>query len=119
MTPAELKVIREALGLTGDALAALHHVSPRTVRHWEQGRYTIPEGVVAEVLRLEARADSTAAEIVTELQDQPDPSMTVYRDDAAFHAAHPDLEPYPAAWHRAVAYRVRRRLPHVRIEFPE
>src|SRR5690606_819281 len=45
MTPAEFRVVREFLGLTPEWLAAHLGVSGRTVRHWEQGKYAIPDGV--------------------------------------------------------------------------
>ena len=37
MTAAELRIIRERLGVTGDWLAARLGVIPRTVRRWEAG----------------------------------------------------------------------------------
>lgn len=121
VTPAELKTIRESLGFTGDALG--RYLSPtvagRTVRHWEQGKYPIPEGVVAELRRLEQLTDSYVEESAASLQNRTDPTMTVYRDDPEFQAARPDLANYPAAWHRAVAARVARLIRDLRIEFPE
>ncbi|MFD7972405.1 helix-turn-helix domain-containing protein [Streptomyces clavifer] len=67
MTPAEFKVVREFLGVTGDWLAGYLEVSPRTVRNWEQGTYAIPE----------------------QLSDLPEPGVVTYRDDEEYHAAHP------------------------------
>ncbi|WP_201296765.1 DUF1870 family protein [Nocardiopsis sp. FR26] len=121
MTPAEIKVIREGLGFTGDALAGYLSppVSGRTVRHWETGKYNVPDGVAAEIRSLEQTTTVFVEELAATLQGQDDPTLTVYRDDTAFHAARPDLAAYPAAWHRAVAARVARLIPHLRIEFPE
>lgn len=39
MKPAELKTIRESLGLTIRDIAAIGNVSPRTVQNWENGRH--------------------------------------------------------------------------------
>ncbi|MBE4761818.1 helix-turn-helix domain-containing protein [Streptomyces caniscabiei] len=116
MTPAELKVVREFLGLTGDWLAAHLGVSPRTVRHWEQGKYAIPDGVRLEVENLEARTGEFVGAIVEKLMDVPDPGVLTYRDDAEYHAAHPGI-PFPASWHRAVVARVAQEVPALSIAF--
>lgn len=51
MTPSELRALREALGITADALATVLGVSGgRTVRRWEAGDRAIP-GPVAVLLR--------------------------------------------------------------------
>lgn len=105
MTDAEFKVVREYLGLTGDWLAAHLGVSPRTVRHWEQGKYPIPDGVRLEIEDLERRTGEFVSGVVEKLMDMPDPGMVTYRTDAEYHAAVPE-SPFPASWHRAVVARV-------------
>lgn len=53
MTPAQLKTIREYLGLPVSWLAKQANVLERTVRYWESGRTKIPEDVsssIAEIL---------------------------------------------------------------------
>ncbi len=50
MTAKEVKEIREALGLTGDALAELLGVSGVTVRRWECGLRKA-KGTAANLLR--------------------------------------------------------------------
>lgn len=116
MTPAEFKVVREFLGLTGDWLA--HHlgVSSRTVRHWEQGKYPIPDGVRLEMEDLERRTGEFVSGIVDKLMDLPDPGAITYRDDAEYRAAHPN-EDWPASWHRAVVARVAQEVPALSIVF--
>jgi hypothetical protein len=92
MTAAELTVVREFLGLTGDWLA--HHlgVSPRTVRHWEEGKYAIPDGVRLEIESLKARTGEYVSGIIDEIADLPDPVLESYRTDEAYHAAHPGVQ---------------------------
>lgn len=54
MTPAELKSIRQSLGLSAEAFAKLVRAkSGRTVRYWESGERDIPGSVtvIAELLR--------------------------------------------------------------------
>lgn len=116
MTPAEFKVVREFLGLTGDWLAAHLDVSPRTVRHWEQGKYPIPDGVRLMVESLEVRTGAFIASIVVKLMDLPDPGVITYRDDAEYLAADPSAE-FPASWHRAVVARIAQEVPGLSIAF--
>lgn len=118
MTDAEFKVTREFLGLTGDWLAAHLGVSPRTVRHWEQGRYPIPDGVRLALEDLEVQTGQFIGQIVEKLMDVPDVAILTYRTDAEYHAAHPDI-PFPASWHRAVVARIALEVPGLSIAFPE
>jgi len=116
MTPAELRVVREFLGLTPEWLAGHLQVSARTVRHWEAGKYAIPDGVRLEVEDLERRTGEFVAGVVEKLMDLPDPGLLTYRDDAEYHAAHPEV-PFPASWHRAVVARVAQEVPALAIAF--
>jgi len=116
MTPAEFKVVREFLGLTGDWLAAHLGVSPRTVRHWEQGKYAIPDGVRLAIEDLERRTGEFVDGLVEKLMDMPEPRVITYRDDAEYKAAHADAE-FPASWHRAVVARIAQEVPGLSIAF--
>lgn len=118
MTDAELKVVREFLGLSGDALAAWLEVSPRTVRHWEQGKYPIPDTVRTLIESLETRTGGFVGQIVTRLMDEPDPGVVVYRTDSDYKAAHPDAE-FPASWYRAVIARVAQEVPGLSIAYAD
>lgn len=117
MTDAELRTIREFLGLTGDWLAAHLKVNPRTVRAWEQGRAPIPDGARLTVEELEARTAAFVGGLVKQLMDLPDPGVLVYRTDAEYHAAHPGIG-FPASWHRAVVARIALEVPGLRIAYP-
>jgi hypothetical protein len=116
MTAAEFKVVREYLGLTGDWLAGYLGVSPRTVRHWEAGKYAIPDGVRLAVEDLERRTAEFVSGVVDKLMDLPDPGVVTYRDDAEYHAAVPEAE-FPASWHRAVIGRVAQEVPALAIAY--
>jgi transcriptional regulator with XRE-family HTH domain len=116
MTDAEFKVVREFLGLTGDWLAGHLGVSARTVRHWEQGKYAIPDGVRLEMEDLERRTGEWIDRLVPQLMDLPDPGVYVYRTDEEYHEAHPEV-PLPASWHRAVVARVAQEVPALRIAY--
>lgn len=118
MTPAELRVVREFLGLTPEWLAGHLGVSGRTVRHWEQGKYPIPDGVRLEIEDLERRTGEFVSGIIDKLIDLPNPAVITYRDDAEYRAAHPDIR-FPASWHRAVVARVAQEVPALAIAYAE
>lgn len=118
MTDAELKVVREFLGLTPEWLAAHLDVSPRTVRHWEAGKYAIPDGVRLAVEDLEQRTGEFIGGVVRQLMDLPDPGVVTYRTDEEYHAAHPDI-PFPASWHRAVIARIAQEVPGLAIAYAD
>ncbi|MFI6496930.1 helix-turn-helix domain-containing protein [Nonomuraea typhae] len=99
MTDAELKVVREWLGLSLQWLADHLGVSLRTVQHWEQGKYAIPDGVRLTVEQLETTAAQQVTAGVTMLMDVPDPVLGLPRECPA------DC-PWPPSWHRAIAARI-------------
>jgi transcriptional regulator with XRE-family HTH domain len=118
MSPAEFRVAREYLGLTGDWLARRLDVNPRTVRSWEQGRDPIPDGVRKEIIDLEELTASFVADVVGQFLDRPDPVVITYRSDAEYRRAWPDAR-FPAAWHRAIVARVAREVPGLAITYEE
>ena len=118
MSPAELKVVREFLGLSGEWLADHVKVSARMVRHWEQGRHPIPDTVRLAVEDLEARTGAFISGIVDALIDIPDPIVITYRTDADYHREHPEID-FPASWHRAVVARVALEVPALQITYRE
>lgn len=116
MTSAEFKVVREFLGLSGDWLASHLGVSPRTVRHWEAGRYAVPDGVRIAIEGLEDETAAFADGCAKKLADMPEPVVVTYRSDEEYRAAHPEV-PFPASWHRAVCARVALEVPGLSIVF--
>ncbi|MFW3386781.1 UNVERIFIED_CONTAM: helix-turn-helix domain-containing protein [Kocuria sp. CPCC 205274] len=119
MTPIELKVVREALGLSREQLAAALNVGVRSVDDWESGRRPVPDGVRDGVERIEAFTAEVADQLVAHLLEHagPDPVFEVYDRDADMPAL--DLPGAPLAptarWWRAVAYRVAADVPGLRI----
>lgn len=116
MTDAEFRVAREYLGLTGEWLAQHLGVSSRTVRHWEQGRFAVPDGVRLEMDRLKRDTAQYVAEVSTKLMDMPEPAVFVYRTDAEFHADVPDSD-WPASWQRAAVARIAHEVHGLRIDY--
>jgi hypothetical protein len=118
MTPAELTVVREHLGLTPEWLANYLGVSARTVRHWEVGKHKIHGGIRQEVEDLEQQTEEFVSGTIDQLINEPDPVVQVYRSDEEYHAAHPDAL-LPARWHRAAIARVAQEIPTLSIVYTQ
>lgn len=116
MTAAELRVVREWLGLTTRWLAEHLGVAERTVHRWEHGHSVIPDGVCAEMQRLEAVSAELVTAAVATCEDMRDPAILTYRSDDDYRAHHPE-QPWPASWHRALAARVAHEVPGLTIGY--
>lgn len=113
MTDAEFRVVREFLGVSGDWLGKHLAVSDRTVRHWEAGRYPIPDGVRLAIEQLEQVATQQVSAAVELLNDEADPVLGIPRQDSDC----PPECPFPAGWHRAIAARVAQEVPGLSISY--
>lgn len=116
MTGAEFRCLREQLGLTVAWLFDYLGVGEATVNRWQDGKMNIAPGVVEDMLELEQIAAKAVDAAVARLEDEDEPVLRVPRTDAVLLRDNPD-DPYPASWHRAIASRVRERVPALRIEF--
>ncbi len=96
MTPAELKTLRESMGLTIKWLAARWRTAEYSVKRWERNR-RLPDTLAQDMqtLRREYR------KAITEGIAANEPTIIVPRTDATT----PDDK--PAAWHRSVAQRIK------------
>lgn len=109
----ELMMVREALGLTQDALAALVGIQEgRSIRRLESGERPIRRQLREAVERLEEETAQAVGQLVTALQDARDPRVVLYATDADFLADHPGSK-WTARWWRAVAYRAAMEVPGV------
>ena len=117
MTAAELRVTMRGLGLTPPSLARILGVTVHTVRHWTHGRYRVPEGVRAEIEQIETATAAAVGSLVDALKDSDNPTLTVYRDDAALWAARPETRPLPAAWWDTGVYRAASEVPGAAITY--
>ena len=115
MTSAELKTLRESLGLPVQWLSERANVQRRSVEYWEAGRSRVPADVAELLLQIDAQfAEATrqALAVVDEqTAKQGRPPKTVrlyrYRDDAALWEARPDMRGLPVTAHAALLARVR------------
>lgn len=107
MSDAELRMVRDFLGLSAEWLAGHLGVALRTVRRWESGHSLIPDGVRVQVEELEAVAAGQVGAVVDALADSPDAVLTLVLGGAGG---------FPDSWWRMVAARVAQEVPglHVR-----
>lgn len=121
MTPADLKIRREALGLSGEQLAARCGIQSRSVRRWEAGFTPVPDFVEDVLLEIEVFTDrlveqhvAGALALIGERSKDAFEfgfDIPTYATDEDMWAAHPDWEPMPASWFRMVCWRVSEELP--------
>lgn len=116
MTAAELKVVREWLGLTTRWLAEHLHVTERTVHRWEADEVPIREFVRVAIEDIERQTAEVVDAAVSACNDARDPAILTYRTDEDYHRHHPE-QPWPASWHRAVIARVAHEVPGLAINY--
>jgi len=125
MTPAELKTLREACGLSLPNLAALSGVQERTARYWESGQSTVPTDVADMISKLDLQLTLSANQAVHVIADHaranPDQQLedivlVRYKTDADLHRFRPDMQGLPATTHAAIIYRARAALQEADIQ---
>ncbi len=127
VTPAELKTLREGLGLTIGDLAVLAGVSERTARYWEsgqQGRATAPPDVAQMVWEIDRQVTAAAIETRTmflaqanETGEQPRQVVLLrYRENVHLWQFQPEMRPLPVATHGAMLTRCRLALQEIGVE---
>lgn len=116
MAAAELRVVREHLGLTIEWLCADLDVQGRTGRRWESGESPIPDGVRLRIEEIEQQTAVLVGEAVAACQDARDPVLLTYRSDAEYRMHHPELT-WPASWHRALVARVAQEVSGLAIDY--
>lgn len=113
ITAAELRVIREGLGLSSGDLAAFLRIDRRTITRWEAGDTSqpgalIPPAVAERINRLQAETTQLIDGEINRRSTRPDAEapLVTFRNDAQFWEHHPERRPLPASWHRALCYRI-------------
>lgn len=118
MSPAELKTLRESMGLSQQWLADRAGVRLRSVQYSEDGRSAVKEDVAALVLDMDARLDALI-HIMMEIirrralagHGKPETVALIrYRDDADLWRFRPEMHGFPASYHAAMVSRLRRAL---------
>lgn len=111
LTAAEVRAIREGLGITAEWLADHLGVQTRTVQRWESGQNQVKPFAVEALLLLEAEAaKQVRAHLEAFAGPCPDfPAVLDIDDSRQRHDA------WPAGWQRMIAFRVRQETPALRI----
>jgi transcriptional regulator with XRE-family HTH domain len=104
LTAAEVRIAREELGVTGDHMAKLLRINPRTLRSWEQGRDPVPGRIRPEIAELKAETAAAVAELVASVEGEEEPTLVTYRNDEEY-AAENRLGKWSASWHRQACAR--------------
>lgn len=115
MTAAELRTLREHLGLTSAWAADALGVAERSYKRWETGSHPIPADVIEAATRWMAAADAAVAAACTDLAGQAHPRLLTYRTTDDAHAA--TGTDWPASYHRAIAARVAAKIPNLTIDY--
>jgi len=121
MTGAELRTMREYLGLSSLWLARYLKVNERKVTRWEMGELPIPDGVAAEVDDLYDEANAKVDELVAKYRpivqehSGQDVEIVTYRTDDEYwretNQPGVGIDRLPARWHRMICARVADQVP--------
>lgn len=107
LTAAEVRTIREGLGVTAEWLADHLGIQTRTVQRWEAGHTRIADFAVDELALLQIQAGEQVAAHVDAFTGSTAPAVLAIDDTG------PDA--WPAGWQRRIAFRVRQEIPGLRI----
>lgn len=115
MTGAELRTLRDSLGLSADQLAQMLGNRDRTIRRWESGEWPVPDDAAEVLQRLDAQVERAVQGAVDALQDAKrrtrkppaDAVLVRYRTDRDLAYYRPDMAAWPLCVHGALIDRVR------------
>ncbi len=117
MNAAEIRCVREHLGLSHTELAGVLHVDVRSVRRWETGEQPISNINASALRKLVDITASTVRRHLIDLRGQAHPALVTYRSDQDMWADYPTFTPLPARWHRMLAARVAELVPGLVITY--
>lgn len=111
MTGAELRTIRDSLGLSAEQVAGMAGVRNRTVYRWEVGDWPVPDDVATALRDLDAQIERAAQDAIGRATGRADGVVLVrYRDADDLARYRPDMAHLPPCVHGALIDRVRREL---------
>ena len=119
MTSAELRVVREYLGLSVGSLANLLVLDEEAVSKWEAGREAIPDEVAQEIEQLEAHYADCVSKAIERLNDARDVRVFTFSSDADFWRFHPDMTGISASSDRMLVARAKSEVFGLAIEYWE
>lgn len=117
MTSAEMRVVREYLGLSVGSLASLLFVAEPAVSKWEAGTEAIPHEIAQGIERLEAYSADCVRAAIGHLSDARDVRVFTFRSDADFWHCHPDMTGVSASSDRMLIARANREVFGLEIQY--
>lgn len=122
MTGAEMKTIREFLGLPREWLSEDMQIGVRRLMRMEAETERIPDAVVARLDEISAASKETVSSLIAmyrrQIKREPDTDVLLYtyKQDEDY-AQSPDYTGYPAKWHRMCCARVCEAVPGLVIAY--
>lgn len=115
MTGAELRTLRDSLGLSAEQVAQLAGVRGRTVQRWEVDEWPVPADLAEALQRLDAQLEQAVQHAVEGLQDAhkqaqqapADVLLVRYRSEVDVARYRRDMAALPPSVHGALIDRVR------------
>lgn len=129
MNAAEMKTLRESLGLPVQWLADQAGVKARTVQYWESGRNAIPDDVAGMLRGIDGQIWHIVGNTVTQIKEVAENEGSLperldlirYRTDESLWFYQPEFKPLPATCHGMLLARLTREVAqldiHVRIVY--
>ncbi|MDD3757721.1 MAG: DUF1870 family protein [Advenella sp.] len=123
MTPAEMKTIRESLGLSAQWVANQAGVKLRTVQYWESGRNAVPDDVAQMLIGIDGQLWGIVAQAVDQIRQAADEAGALpeqldlirYRKDEDLWHFQPEFSPLPATCHAMLLSRLIREIEPLKI----
>lgn len=122
MTAAELKTLRESLGLPLQWVADQAGVRLRTAQYWESGRSSIPDDVAQQLRDIDERLWGIVDQLAKQVQEMVDEAgapeqidLVRYRHDDDLWKFQPDFKPLPATCHGMLLSRAQRAVAPLRV----
>lgn len=113
MTAAELKTLRESLGLSAQWVAEnIANCQLRSYQFWEAGERAVPEDVAEQLEELDERFEDLVEGAVSKAEESNanEVALIRYKTDEDLWQASPSMKPLPARAHAALIARTKRDL---------
>lgn len=118
MSGAELKTIREYLGLPASWLATKAEVRERTVNYWESGKTPVPSDVadiVDDLLEKRKRSVKEALLLIDDLikkRGRVPHAVTLrrFKHELELWQAHPEMNGLPVTYHASILFELKSKL---------
>lgn len=116
MTDAELRSVRENLGMPIRELAQVLRVKEEDITSMEHGTIPVPADLEAKVIKIERVTEEYVQRLGVESKARG--FIETYRFNAEMAARVPEYSSFGSMWHRSCALRVQEELPDLPMRYP-